>query len=358
MEHNPYSSLKIFHHSKELEAIGRGEHMAPFYIRLKPTNICNQHCVYCTYGSGDTEEKAENRDDINHLDVIPWEKMQEIIRDMGDMGVRAVTLSGGGEPLSYHHILETVQMITERGIDLSLISNGSLLEGEVAQAFRHAKWIRISFDSPVRETYCKLRGVAPTMFDRVVRNIRDFSRLKDADCVLGVNFVVSKTNATEVYAAAKLLKELGANNIKFAAVSETEEDYHCAIKDDVIEQIHRAQREFQDDSFQVINNYERDWKKRSDVGQRFPVCYTCRLVTVIAADQRVYLCHTRAYDSKAVVGSLKHQDFRTLWFSEETKARLAAVRPQIDCKNSCAYQDRNEAIQSYFDVDMRHVNFI
>ena len=358
MGSNPYSSLKIFHHMKELEAIGRGEHIAPFYIRLKPTNICNQHCAYCTYGSGDTEEKTENRDDINHLDVIPWEKMQEIIQDMGQMGVRAVTFSGGGEPLFYPHIAEAAQMILDQGMDLSLISNGSLLRGNTAKVFSHAKWVRISFDSPYEETYCKLRGVNPAMFRRVIENIRDFARMKDADCVLGVNFVISKTNATQVYDAAKLLKELGVDNVKFAAVIGVEGEDHIAIKDDVIAQIHRAKTDFEDEGFRIINNYEQDWSKKNNEGQSFPVCYTCRLVTVIAADQRVYLCHTRAYDSNAVVGSLKEQSFRTMWFSKETAARLVALRPQVDCRNSCVYQDRNEAIRSYFDVDMRHVNFI
>ena len=92
--------------------------------------------------------------------------------------------------------------------------------------------------------------------------------------------------------------------------------------------------------------------------QPFDTCYTCRLVTVIAADQRVYFCHTRAYDSDAVVGDLHDQSFHDMWFSETTKQRLQSLRPRKDCKNFCVYQQRNELIAAYFDVDMRHVNFI
>lgn len=355
---NPYSSLKIFHHNDALMAIERKEQRAPFYIRLKPTNICNQHCVYCTYGSGNTQQKTQNRNDIDHGDSIPWPKMQEIIADMGAMGVKAVTFSGGGEPLTYPHIVEAANLLQSYGIGLSLISNGQLLVGNVAQAFYMAKWVRISFDSPDETLYCQTRGVSPTAFRKVCDNIRAFAVHKDKDCVLGVNFVISRDNADYVYQAAEFLKGLGVNNVKFAAMIANAQGYHVDIKDKVIQQIHRAQAEVASDSFQIINNYENDWMDKNFTEQSFPVCYTCKLVTVIAADQKVYFCHTRAYDSDAVVGDLRNQSFRELWFSDETGKRLDDLRPKQDCRNFCVYEERNRLIQAYFDVDMRHVNFI
>lgn len=355
---NPYSAIKVFHHADALDALLAQEQKAPFYIRLKPTNLCNHHCAYCTYGSGDTEQKTSNRDDIKHADMIPWAKMQEIIGDMGDMGVKAVTFSGGGEPLTYPHIKEAVQLMQDNGIELSLITNGSLLRGDIAKSFYGAKWIRISFDSPSAETYSALRGVSVHEFERVVDNIRNFALNKDRDCVLGVNFVISKANYKEVYEAARLVKSLGVNNIKFAAVVKNVPQYHLSIKDEVINQIHCAQSDFQDEDFRIINNYENDWMDKNFSTQPFSTCYTCRLVTVIAADQKVYLCHTRAYDSSAVVGDLHNDSFKNMWMSEQTKRRLSELKPMTDCKNFCVYQERNQLIQAYFDVDMRHVNFI
>lgn len=355
---NPYSAIKVFHHADALDALLAQEQRAPFYIRLKPTNLCNHHCAYCTYGSGDTEEKTANRDDIKHTDMIPWLKMQEVIKDMGDMGLKAVTFSGGGEPLTYPHIKEAVQLIQDNGIELSLITNGSLLGGDIAKSFYAARWIRVSFDSPVPETYAALRGVSEFEFERVIGNIKNFAINKDDDCVLGINFVISKANYKEVYEAAKLVKKLGVDNIKFAAVVENVPQYHLSIKDEVIEQIHAAVSDFQDETFRIINNYENDWMDKNFSVQPFSTCYTCRLVTVIAADQRVYLCHTRAYDSHAIVGDLHDNSFKEMWFSEETKAKLSQLKPMIECKNFCVYQERNQLIQAYFDVDMKHVNFI
>lgn len=355
---NPYSAIKIFHHKDALNALGQGQQIAPLYIRLKPTNLCNHHCAYCTYGSGNTKQKTDNRDSINHADSIPWPKLQEIIRDMGDMGVKAVTFSGGGEPLTYPHIVEAAEKMKERGIELSLISNGQLLEDRIAEEFYSAKWIRISFDSPNAKEYAALRGLPIAAFHRVTKNIESFAVHKDRDCVLGINFVISKANAHRVYEAAGLLKELGVDNVKFAAVIENVPHYHDEIKDSVIEQIHRAQSDFADDYFAIFNNYENDWRDKNFTSQSFPLCYTCRLVTVIAANQCVYFCHTRAYERKAIVGDLHNQSFREMWFSDATKKRLESLRPMQDCKNFCVYEERNKLIQAYFDVDMNHVNFI
>lgn len=353
-----YSSLKIFHHKEALDAIERGARRAPFYVRLKPTNVCNHHCAYCTYGSGETEQKTENRNAIDHQNSIPWEKMQEIIQDMCVMEVKAVTFSGGGEPLTYPYILDAVQLMKQGNIEFSLISNGQLLCGKVAEAFYSAKWIRISFDSAIEAEYMKLRNVSAKSFQTVVDNIRDFALHKDPDCVLGINFVINKANYAHVYEAARFLRDLGVNNVKFTAVVDNQSHYHSEIKDDVIKQLHRAQAELHSNSFVIINSYENDWMDKNFTAQDFPVCYTCRLVTVIAADQRVYYCHTRAYDSAAVVGDLHQQSFKDMWFSDETARRLENLNPEQDCKNFCAYEERNKLIQAYFDVDMRHVNFI
>ena len=138
-----YSAIKVFHHREILDSIEKGEIDAPLYIRIKPTNICNHHCRYCTYGSGNTNQKTENRDLISYTDMIPRQKMLEIIDDRGDMAVKAVTFSGGGEPLTYPYIVETVKRIKEKNIELSLISNGQLLHGEIAELFYDAKNMQI-----------------------------------------------------------------------------------------------------------------------------------------------------------------------------------------------------------------------
>lgn len=358
MSGNPYNDLKVFYHQEALENLAKGRPIAPVYIRLKPTNTCNHHCSYCTYGGGDASRKTALRDSVSRTDMIPREKMQEIVEDMVSIGVKAVTFSGGGEPLTYPYIRETAQNMLNKGIDIALISNGQLLTGEIADIFHKAKWVRISFDSPNAEEYAKLRGISSRAFFTVTENIHEFAKNKNKECVLGINYVVGRENYQRVYEAAELMYNLGADNIKFSPVIENTLHYHGCIKDSVIEQIHRAEENLGKGTFSVINNYESEWEDKNFSPQSFPVCYACRLVTVIAADQRIYFCQSKAYDSHSVVGDLHKQSFRDAWFSEDVQARLRTLDPMKDCQNYCVFEKRNQLIQAYFDVDMRHVNFI
>ncbi len=143
MERNstPYSQLKIFYHQETLKRLLNGERCSPVYIRIKPTNRCNHNCNYCHY-----KNAYLDLDQYSPVDEIPRDKMLQIVQDMADMGVKAVTFSGGGEPLLYPYIEETMERLLENGIDLSVITNGSLLRGKKAEILAHAKWVRISID--------------------------------------------------------------------------------------------------------------------------------------------------------------------------------------------------------------------
>jgi MoaA/NifB/PqqE/SkfB family radical SAM enzyme len=285
--------------------------------------------------------------------------MQEIILDMSEMGVKAVTFSGGGEPLVYPYIVETMQKILDAGIDLSIITNGQLLKEERAKVLANAKWVRISFDSANAETYSKTRGIPLTAFDEVCHNIAEFSKIKKSNCELGINFVINHENASQVYDMAKLVKNLGVNHIKYTArVTKDLFEYHKPFKENVIEQIHRAKAELESEGFRVINKYEGDFESALVFHRCYEKCYINRLFTVIAADSKVYFCHDKAYVSDGIVGDLSQQSFKDLWFSDEVIKRYETFNPQIECNHHCVYDDRNELLNTFYSLDRNHINFI
>ncbi len=351
----PYSNLKIFAHAQALNDIQEGKRIAPVYIRIKPTNYCNHKCYYCSYA----DNALGLRDSVNRQDQIPREKMLEIISDLKDMGVKAVTFSGGGEPLVYPYIIEAMQKILDAGIDLSIITNGQLLKGERAEVLAKAKWVRISFDSVNAETYAKVRQIPLTAFDEVCDNIRNFAGIKNSNCELGVNFVINHENADQVYDMAKMVKELGVNHIKYTArVTKDLFEYHAPFRLEAIDQIHRAKDELEDDGFRVINKYESDFDSVLVFHRCYDKCYVNRIFTVIAADSKVYFCHDKAYVKEGIVGDLANQSFSSLWFSEETIKKYMEFNPQKECNHHCVYDDRNELLNTFYSLDRNHINFI
>lgn len=352
---NPYSNLKIFAHSEKIRALESGDRTAPIYIRLKPTNVCNHHCFYCSYA----DDALGLRDDVKPGDSIAWEKMQEIIRDMGEMGVKAVTLSGGGEPLAYPKIVDTMKMIKEQGIDLSIITNGQILDGERAEILCEAKWVRISLDAGTAEVYEDIRGLRPGMFAKVCDNIRRFAEIKNKDCEFGINYVIHHKNAHQVYETAKLVKSLGVNHIKYAArITKDLFEYHQPYKESVVAQLRRVEKEVADESFNVINKYEEDFDTCMLFERHYEKCYLKEFVTCIAADSKLYFCHDKAYVTDGVVANLKHRSFKEAWFSPETQERYKDFDPREECRHHCVYDDRNLLLNRFVGMSRHHINFI
>ena len=353
----PYSNLKIFHHTELLNKIKNGERVPPIYIRIKPTNVCNQNCYYCHY-----KNSYLDLDDYLPKDFIPREKMLEIIDDMADMGVKAVTFSGGGEPLVYPYIEETMQKALDSGIDLSIITNGTLLKDKKAEILAKAKWVRLSVDSSRKEMYAKTRSVPEDMFSELLKNIENFAKIKDKTCELGINFVVNEKNHEYVYEMAELMKSLGANHVKFTpAISNETEKYHAPFMREVMEDLERA-AELNDEHFRVIDLYTSDFNRvKSGVkifDRAYDVCYIKEMVCVIAANSKVYYCHDKAYLNDGCIGDLKNMRFKDLWFSDKTMKLFKNFDVHKVCYQHCVYDDRNIMLNQFFGMDMNHVNFL
>ncbi len=357
---DPYSYIKIFRHKDKLDAIRRGEVTAPIYVRIKPTNACNHHCYYCSYGNPGAvrQHVSELRAKFHPNDQIEWEIMAGLIKDLGELNVCAVTFSGGGEPLLYPHIAEAMRLVLEYGMDLSVITNGSLLNEDRAEILKEAKWVRISMDSSRPERYGEIRKVKRDMFHKIANNIQEFSRIKNPGCELGINFVITPQNADEVYEMAVFAKDIGVNHIKMCAVIDPDmESVHGPIKDKVIAGIERA-RGLQDEHFKVISKYADDLALNAIFERSYGRCAIQQIIPVVAADAKVYMCHDKAYVPGGELGSLKEKTFRDIWFSEETKQRFHDFDARQECRHHCVYDQRNIFINQYLDLDESQINFI
>ena len=350
----PYSNLKIFHHPDVLEKVKNGVRCAPLYIRIKPTNVCNHNCYYCHY-----KNSYLTLDEYDPTDFIPHDKMMEIISDMGTMGVKAVTFSGGGEPLVYPYIEETMEKVLQTGIDLSIITNGSLLVGKKAELLAHAKWVRLSIDSIDPGNYAKNRGISEKAMGILLNNIQNFAAIKDRNCELGVNFVVGKENYKEITELAVTMKRLGVNHVKFAPlISNETEKYHEDIKDEVILILNQLSEELNSDNFKIIDLYTGDFNKGEVFKRAYSRCPMKEFICIIAANSKVYYCQDKAYLSDGCVCDLKNQSFLDGWYSDEAIHKSKVFDAKIICGQHCVHDSRNELINSWLDMDMNHVNFV
>jgi len=192
-----YSNLKFLRYADHVEALHEQRVVAPVHIRIKPMNYCNHDCWYCAY----RVSNLHLGEDIDYKDTIPEDKMYEIVDDVIDMGVKAVTFSGGGEPLLYKPLPGVVKRLAEGGVRVATLTNGSNLKGKMADAFaEHGTWVRVSTDAWDDASFSKSRGIKDGEFTKLLRNMKNFSA-RGSKCVLGISFIVDETNCTHIYDA-------------------------------------------------------------------------------------------------------------------------------------------------------------
>ena len=355
-----YTDSKILYFSSKLKDLSSEVLSAPIHIRLKPTNKCNHECYYCCYRNKNLHLSQR----VNGNDEISYEKMREIVADLIRMKVKAVTFSGGGEPLCYPYIIETMESLLSQGVKVAVLTNGSLLRGEVAKILsRRATWIRISMDAVNSKMYAKIRGVNLKEFDKVCENIRNFAKMKNRNSQLGINFIVTRENHRDVYEFLKVMKKLGVDHVKISesvisTKKEENKEYHFPFLNSVKKQIAKGFLNLADDKFKVIDKFDDFVDDNNYYKKEYTRCPFIQCLTVIGADMNVYSCQDKAYSKKGRIGSIRGKSFEELWFSDSAKKKMTGLNPAKDCIHHCTQHAKNLMLLDYLGVDRSHLEFV
>lgn len=356
MKNNGYSDLKIFEHPEKLAALRDGRITAPVYVRVKPINKCNHACSWCVYkGDRKADQRTEEHmapvpvtmhTDMDEADVMPRIKMLEVLNDFKAMGVKAVTYSGGGEPLLHPNITEFMERTLLNGIALSIITNGQLLTGGRAEALGNAHWVRVSIDYTDAKQMAHTRVVPERMFQGVLDNLANFAAIKNKGCDLGVNFIVHRENHGDLMEFTRTLKKCGVDNVRFSPMWTPDlAGYHAPHAEKVEREIDAIAHELNDLNFAVHSSF--DLASEAHGPKRgYTQCPFMQIVPVVGADQKVYACHNKAYDPTGVIGSIKEQSFQQLWFSDEARVVFEGLNPKTDCQHQCANHFKNRIIHN------------
>lgn len=350
-----YSSLKAFAYGDRLAVIGQGRVPAPVHVRIKPTNVCNHACYFCAYRKPDLSLGSG----MVERDRIPREKMREIVEDLIAMGIAAVTFSGGGEPLIYPFIGETVERLGAAGLRLGMLTNGSRLLGKTAQMIApHMTWVRVSIDGWDGPSYARYRGVEMDAFATVIENLSAFARLAPR-CTVGASIIVDADNAPHLFDLARTLKDAGVAQVKVSPCilhddGAANNAYHRPLAATVAAELASC-RELEDGRFTIVDHYH-DSDESYD--KPYHRCAMTNLLTVIGADCRVYTCQDKAYTDSGCLGSVREIRFRDFWRSPELAQRLAALDPAAHCRHHCVADAKNRMLDDFLRLDPAHAPFV
>jgi len=133
---------------------------APLKISLNITTGCNLRCRHC-YSSA----RDENRRDMS------VENACRLIDEMAMMGVQCLSVKGG-EPFHHPDIMEILSYAGIRGVSVTIITNGLLIDEEKARKLNDTSvdYLTVSIDGARAETHEHIRGKGT--FPKVLESIR------------------------------------------------------------------------------------------------------------------------------------------------------------------------------------------
>ena len=361
---NNMDKFKIIHHPDTLKSLREGKVIAPISVRLVLSDLCNQNCHFCTFRMENSFTNKlfkgvdnKGNETYNPRRFLDKEKAFEVIDDIVSMGVRSLELTGGGEPTVHPKHVEIIQKAIESGLDLGLITNGVLMKPELINILTKANWCRFSIDAGNAESYSKIRRVSPKSYNKVMENIEKLVKARNksnSNLVIGTSFIVTDENYKELYDCASNISNLGVDYLRIGYYR-TDEGFVAGDFKEVSKMLQKAQQDFNSDNFKILDGYSES-SKNMDGPPDYSFCSYQHVNTWIAADYNVYRCCVTSYDKSGLLGSIREQSFKELWFSSHRINNMASFDAR-SCKQ-CIYNEKNKAINYALQKSPRHKNFI
>ena len=150
------------------------EKNTPINGTFELTPLCNLDCRMCYVHL--------NREQLCGVELMTTEQWKQIMNQAVDAGMMYATLTGG-ECLTYPGFRELYLHLRSLGVEVSVLSNGVLLEGAMADFLiaNPPARLQITLYGASNEGYARVTGHA--QFTRVMANIR---RMRDAGIPLSI----------------------------------------------------------------------------------------------------------------------------------------------------------------------------
>ena len=246
-----------------------GVFRGPATFHLDVANACNVNCAYCWFHSPGSKNRADadSFDAAWRSEMVGWDTFTKIVDDLDRIdGREDVLLSGKGEPLLHPRCLDMVAYVKQRGLGLTLFSNGILVREDARQALveHGCDLLYVSLSSATPEVYEALHPGHPGVEElgEVRANVKALTELKRqrdrlTPRVMMVD-VLNCENAHEALAFYEQARDLGAEHVRFQLIHVQDYNAHLQLRPEQVaglrEQIAEAQRRADDGGPTIVDN--------------------------------------------------------------------------------------------------------
>lgn len=179
-------------------------HLVKLYV--EPTTSCNLACRTCVRNNW--------REPVGHMTLDLYQQALDQAKLMPDL--RMLSFGGIGEPLAHPGLPDMVAQAKAQGLTVELVTNGILLEGDLARALIEAglDMLWLSIDGTTPESYRDVRGAQLRLILDHVSELQLMQRKVGSPTPqLGLVFVAMKRNAADLAELPRLARRVGTARI-------------------------------------------------------------------------------------------------------------------------------------------------
>lgn len=311
---------KILLHPKAVADL-QNKKCHPIMLHVMPTESCNLACPFCSVGERGNQS-------------LDYEAIRQTVAYFKRLGLRAAILSGGGEPLLYDHIDDLIRFLSDSGLEMGLITNGTLLERLEPELLSAFSWIRISMNSIEQVSNINIPDLPPWV-------------------TLGFSYIWHrKTKPETLDEIRKLAKAHGAEYARLLPDCNLPEDEFRATQEKIKQYINHTGSPF--------------FFQHKEPGQA-RTCYLGAVHPVLYADGYIYPCDSNVLNSEITDRGF-HREYALCHHSEIEKfysCNLNGSMVDVSKCPRCVFTRNNDLLADIINgkelanpIRVKHANFI
>jgi GeoRSP system radical SAM/SPASM protein len=300
---------------------------SPLTINWALTNRCNFKCRHC-YSRSDPFQELDRSDLFKSIEKIA--------------AARVLSLNfGGGEPLLRKDILEIAAFSVQKGLRVSMNSNGYLISRETAASLRASGFskVGISLDSHAPGVHDRFRGIDGSH----ERAVAALGYLNEAGIKTSISTVICRVNHTAVpeliaFARKQGVQQLNFHNFKCSGLGYSNKD-----------ELDLSAAEWKD--FYIKSMQAKEQVKDMEISLDDPIIASLGMKTETDALVKGSVCGKLSLNIKSngditpcgfipiVIGNIVADDLKEIWNNSPVLHRMRNKKPTGKCASCSSYED-------------------